>query len=138
MAAVYASFAVLAWISAGNRIFQGGLSLWQLLAAELAAGIFGGLVLGLSLPWITSLVRSAIVGSVVGAISGLAVFITDKGFGGLTWAGSDIVIPYAALGLVIAVALWKRAARSSKDSRSRHIPSDVDARQQTKDWTDNP
>jgi len=114
MAAVYAFFAVLARLLAGNDVFKGGLSLSQTLAAELAAGVFGGLLLGLSLPWLNSIVRAGLIGLAIGGVSGFAVFVADKGISGLTWAGSDILIPYAMLGLVVAVMLWRRAARTTQ------------------------
>jgi hypothetical protein len=48
MALGFASFAVLARVIGGEKIFNGGLSFSATLAAEIAAWVFGGLVLGLT------------------------------------------------------------------------------------------
>lgn len=98
MATGFAVFAVLARVFGGDKIFEGGLSFTQTLAAEFGAGVLGGPVLGVSLPILTSNIRVGFIGFVIGAISGLAALIADKNFGGLTLGELGIALPLAMIG----------------------------------------
>jgi hypothetical protein len=111
MATGFAAFAVLGRVVGGDKIFAGGLSFTQTLAAEFGAGVLGGLVLGVSLPILTSNVRVGFVGFVIGAISGLAALIADKGLTG--WPLDELVnaLPFAIVGSVVAVLLRRRVTQ---------------------------
>ena len=111
MAAGLALFAVIARVVGGDKIFEGGLSFSQLLEAEFAAGVLGGLVLGISLPILTTSVRAAFIGFVIGAISGFAGLIAQKGLTDWTIGELGITIPFAIVGVIVAVGLKRRADR---------------------------
>jgi hypothetical protein len=111
-AAGFALFAVLARVVGGSEVFEGdGLSFPQTLAAEFGAGIVGGLVFGLSLPMLTSSVRIWFIGLVIGAICGFAFLIADKGLTSLTLGQLDILIPFAIVGLAVAIMVRRRLTR---------------------------
>lgn len=114
MAAGFALFAVLARLLGGDRIFEGGLSFPQTLAAEFGAGILGGLVLGLCLPILTSSVNVAFVGFAIGAIAGFATLMAQKGFAGWDMVDLIVVIVYSFVGLAVAVLLRRRVTQSPK------------------------
>jgi hypothetical protein len=92
----------------GAKIFDGGLSFTQTLAAEFGAGVVGGLVLGVSLPMLTSMIRVGFIGFVIGGISGLAALTADKGLVGWTLDQLWIALPFAVIGMAVAVKLRRR------------------------------
>lgn len=113
MAAALAFFAIVARLAGGDKIFEGGLSFPKTLAAEFAAGVLGGIVFGVSLPVLTSGIRVAFAGLIIGAISGLAVLTADKGFAGWNPGEIDIIVPFAMLGLVVAIIVRRRVSRNA-------------------------
>ncbi|HEV7593749.1 MAG TPA: hypothetical protein VGO33_02045 [Gemmatimonadaceae bacterium] len=111
MATGFALFAVLARLLGGEKIFEGGLSFTQTIGAEFAAGLVGGLFLGVSFPILTSNVRVGIIGFVIGAISGFAALVADKGFAGWTLGELYIILPFAAIGMGVAISLRRRVTQ---------------------------
>jgi hypothetical protein len=107
-AAGFALFAVIARVFGGDKIFEGGLSFAQTLEAELSAGVVGGIVFGASLPILTSMIRVGFIGFVIGAISGLAALTADKGVAGWTLDQLGITLPFAVVGMMVAVTVRRR------------------------------
>jgi len=113
MASGFALFAVVARLLGGDKIFEGGLSFPQTLAAEFGAGVVGGIILGISLPILTSSIRVGFVGFIIGAISGLAALIADKGITGWSLGELDITLPFGLVGMLVAIGLRRRVTQNA-------------------------
>jgi hypothetical protein len=111
MATGLASFLVVGRILGGSKIFEGGLSFSKTLLAEFGAGLIGGLIFGLTFRCIRSVFSAALVGLLVGEVSGFAMVIADKGVSDTSAWDLGSTVPFGAVGLVVAVMLWRRLER---------------------------
>jgi hypothetical protein len=110
VAAAFAAFAIIGRIVGGSKAFEGGVSFPNTLLAEFGSGLVGGAIFGLTFRSIHSVISAAIVGLVIGEVSGFAMLVADAGFAASKWE-LDNTVPFGALGLVVAVIVWRRYAR---------------------------